>query len=125
MRQLFALFVLVTVNVSANVGAAPPPPALSSASTGWSQDAGNAQRTGYTTEDPLTPWTYLWSWNGPDANGGVGGHTYDAPREARTVMGGGNIYVPAGSQGLYALNAANGTQTWRVTAATFNAAPAY
>src|SRR3989344_2834739 len=94
-------------------------------SADWSQDAGNAQRTGYTMEEPVPPWTFRWSWNGPDANGGTGNHFYDAPKEARTVMGGGKLYVPAGSHGLYALNAVNGTQSWNVTNTTFNAVPIY
>src|SRR3989344_3007140 len=94
-------------------------------SADWSQDAGNAQRTGYTAEDPLTPWTFRWSWNGPDANGGTGNHLYDATKEARTVMGGGKLYVPAGSHGLYAFNAQTGAQAWNITTTSFNAAPAY
>jgi hypothetical protein len=91
----------------------------------WPQDAGNPQRTGSTDENPLEPWTFLWSWNGPDANGGIGNHFYDAPKEARTVTGGNNIYVPTGSQGLYALNKNTGAQSWRIPVTSFNAAPIY
>jgi hypothetical protein len=91
----------------------------------WSQDAGNAQRTGYTPEEPLTPWNYLWSWNGPDASGGAGSHFYDAPSEARTIAADDKLFVPAGSHGLYALNLTRGDQLWHVDAAAFNAAPAY
>ena len=91
----------------------------------WTQDAYNAQRTGYTPEEPSGNWRLLWTWNGPDANGGAGGHFYDAPPEARTVTGGSYVYVPAGSQGLYALNKSDGAEAWNVTDATFNATPAY
>lgn len=91
----------------------------------WTQEAHNAQRTGYSPVEPAEPWTLLWTWNGPDSNGGAGNHFYDAPREARTVAGAGAIYVPAGSRGLYALNAANGQVLWNVTATTYNATPAY
>lgn len=91
----------------------------------WTQEAGNAQRTGYTPTEPLQPWALLWTWNGPDNQGGTGAHFYNAPREARTVTGGCCIFVPAGSQGLYALAKEDGSVRWHVTVATFNATPAY
>jgi outer membrane protein assembly factor BamB len=96
----------------------------SQAATGWAQDGHDAQHTGWTPEEPAEPWTYAWSWNGPDASGGTGNHLYNAPAEARTVAGGGRIYVPAGANGLYALNETTGAQVWHV-AGTFNATPAY
>ena len=95
------------------------------AATEWPQDAGNAQRTGYTSEEPLTPWTYLWSWNGPDARGGADNHFYDAPKEARTIAADNKVFVPAGSHGMYALDLTTGDQKWHVDAAAFTAAPAY
>jgi hypothetical protein len=91
----------------------------------WTQDAHDAQRTGYTIEEPVEPWALLWSWNGPDASGGTGGHVYDAPPEARTVTGGSSIYVPAGGKGLFALAKQTGAQVWNIPSASFNAAPAY
>lgn len=91
----------------------------------WTQDAGNAQRTGYTQEEPAEPWTFQWSWNGADSNGGTGGHFYDAPKEARTVMGSGKLFVPAGSRGLYALHLQNGSQAWNFTATSVVASPSY
>jgi hypothetical protein len=97
----------------------------SAPSNEWTQDAYNAQRTGYTPEEPAGPWTLLWTWNGPDASGGTGGHFYNAPRDARTVTGGSHVYAPAGSNGLYAIRKTNGTQAWRLQTAVFNAAPAY
>lgn len=90
----------------------------------WPQEAHDAQRTGYTPEEPVEPWTLLWTWNGPDSNGGTGNHFYDAPREARTVAGNCLIYVPAGAQGLYALRQADGGVQWHLPLATFNATPA-
>ncbi len=94
------------------------------AATGWTQDGHDAQRTGWTPEEPAEPWTYVWAWNGPDANGGTGNHLYSALPEARTVTGGGMVYVPAGASGLYALSETTGAQVWHIAGA-FNAAPAY
>lgn len=91
----------------------------------WTQDGHDGQRTGSTSEEPVTPWTFQWSFNGPDANGGTANHQYDAPKEARVVTGGAHIYVPAGSRGLYALRKTNGTVAWNVTNTSFNATPAY
>jgi hypothetical protein len=91
----------------------------------WAQDAHDAQHTGATAEEPVEPWTLLWSFNGADAQGGLGTHFYDAPREARTVMGSNAIFVPAGGQGLYGLDKATGARLWNLRAASFNATPAY
>lgn len=91
----------------------------------WTQEAHDAQRTGYSPVDPLTPWTLLWTWNGPDANGGSGNHFYDAAREGRTVAGANLIFVPAVAQGLYALSQVDGRVVWNVRATTFSATPAY
>lgn len=91
----------------------------------WTQDGHDAQRTGSTSEEPKTPWTFKWAFNGPDANGGRGGHIQDAPKEARIVTGGANIYVPLGPKGIFGLRKTNGTAAWNVTATSFNAAPAY
>ncbi len=104
-------------------GTPQPPPASSNSE--WSQDAHDAQRTGYIQEEPEEPWTLLWTWNGPDGNGGTGGHFYNAPREARTITGGANVYVPAGSSGLYALAKNDGHQVWHLSNTQFNAVPAY
>lgn len=103
--------------------ATPGPPAPPTGE--WTQDAHDAQRTGYTSERPAEPWKLLWTWNGPDANGGSGKHFYDAPREARTVTGGAHVYAPAGAQGLYALAKRTGEQAWNVRATSFNATLAY
>lgn len=91
----------------------------------WTQDAHDAQRSGYTAENPALPWTLLWTWNGPDSQGGTGGHFYNAPREARTVTGGAHVYVPAGNQGVYALDKLTGRQVWNFRETSFNVTPAY
>ncbi len=101
-------------------------PAVSAAASDeWMQEGHDAQRTGYTSEEPQTPWTLAWTFNGPDANGGTGGHMYNAPADAHTVTGGANLYAPAGSMGLFALNKTSGAQAWRLTSPSFNATPAY
>jgi hypothetical protein len=96
-----------------------------SGSTEWTQEAHDAQRTGYTAEEPQEPWSLAWTWNGADANGGTGGHTYNAPPDARTVTGGANLYVPAGAAGLFALRKTDGSQAWQLSTTAFNATPAY
>ena len=98
-----------------------PPPN----SNDWTQDGHDAQRTGYTAEEPGEPWSLAWTWNGPDASGGTGGHLYNAPRDGRTVTGGSYVYVPAGASGLYALRKSDGGQAWRLTNTAYNASPAY
>lgn len=113
-----------------------PTPAPSAQGNTWYQDAGNAQRTGFTTFDPgnSSNWQFVWSWNGPDSNGGTGGHFYDIGRsdtrsllwEGRTVVGNGNVYVPALSNGVYALSKTNGGQVWKFSDNTsFKSTPAY
>jgi outer membrane protein assembly factor BamB len=91
----------------------------------WTQDAHDGQRTGYTGEEPVLPWQLLWTWNGPDGQGGAGAHFYHAPREARTVTGGQWVFVPAGSSGLFALLKGDGRQAWNVKATSFDTTPAY
>ena len=117
---------LVQSNESQKSSSPSPAPAPVPASASeWTQDAHDAQHTGYTQEVPQTPWTLAWTWNGPDSNGGTGGHFYDAPRSARTVTGGSYVYVPAGKEGLYALKKSDGSEGWHRTETSFNAAPAY
>jgi outer membrane protein assembly factor BamB len=96
----------------------------------WTQDAHDARRTGCTAEEPAPPWTLAWTWNGPDASGGTGGHAYHqptpyAPWEARTCTGGAHVYVPAHENGLYALRKSDGTVAWRLSTAAVNVTPAY
>lgn len=102
-----------------------PVPTLPPPVSEWNQDAHDPQRTGYTPEDPKEPWTLLWTWNGPDSQGGTGNHFYNAPKDARTVIGGNHIYVPAGKTGLFALVLATGSPAWHLTNTGFNATPAY
>ena len=91
----------------------------------WHQDAHDPARTGYTQEEPSQPWRLLWTWNGPDAQGGTGDHFYDAPPQARSVTGGCCVFIPAGDRGLFALEKESGEILWNVDTASFNAAPAF
>jgi outer membrane protein assembly factor BamB len=91
----------------------------------WHQDAHDPARTGYIKEEPTQPWSLLWTWNGPDSQGGTGNHFYDAPPEARPVTGGCCVFAPAGNQGLFALQKNNGHPLWNLNITAFNAAPAY
>jgi len=96
----------------------------------WPQDLGNAQRTGYTAESPQWPWTFAWSWNGPDAQGGTNAHRYHQPQrhepwEARIVVGAGLVFAPAGELGLYALRVRDGSVAWQFTNGTCHAPPAF
>jgi hypothetical protein len=116
-------------NISVSPSAASPSPGIPvSASHGeWVQDGMDAQRTGYTAEEPKAPFSFAWTWNGPDANGGQGGHWYDAPPEARVIVGNGKVIAPAGGKGLYGINLSNGSQAWQFNPpdATFVASAAY
>jgi hypothetical protein len=98
--------------------------------TEWSQDGGNAQRTGFTPEEPALPWRFAWSWNGPDEKGGATGHHYHQPRphepwEARVCTSGPHVFAPAGKLGLYALKKTDGGVAWQFQGGTCNATPAY
>ncbi len=126
-RRWFLKSVTCTIT-SATSTPSPTNPPLQTSSE-WNQDAGNAQRTGYTPEEPTGTWTYKWTFNGSDQTGGVGGHLYNAPKEARTVVGTTNgvtrLFVPAGENGLYAFELATGKQVWHITPTSFVAAPSY
>ncbi len=107
----------------------------------WTQEAHDANRTGYTPDLPSEPWSLLWTFNGPDSSGGATcpnndpqqGHCYDvghsdpsAVWEGRTVTGGSFVYVPALTRGVYALNKTNGHIAWTFTDNTsFVSTPAY
>lgn len=119
------LAVTPTPTASPTIAPSTTPSTSPVAASDWTQEAHDAQRTGYTDEEPAGNWSLAWTWNGPDNSGGTGNHTYDAPEEARTVTGGNFVYVPAGSLGLYALNKSNGGQAWHNTSAIFNGTPAY
>ncbi len=113
--------------VSALIGIIPP--VSGSMPTDWPQDGANSGRTGWISQEPQLPWRFAWSWNGPDERGGAGGHRYHQPKphepwEARICAGGGMVFAPAGSEGLYALNAADGRVAWQFTKGTIHAAAA-
>ncbi len=92
----------------------------------WTQEAHDSQRTGFTTEDPALPWSYAWSWNGPDSNGNTTANFYDAPlRDAHVITGGNYLYAPAGINGLYALNLQSGQQVWHYMGGDVEGTPAF
>lgn len=98
--------------------------------TDWSQDMGNAQRSGHISLEPAMPWHLAWTWNGPDAQGGAGAHVYHAPQahvpwEARTCAGPDRVYVPASVLGLYALDKNSGAVVWHFAGDPFDSAPAF
>ena len=109
------------------------PPLVPLGTEEWTQEAHDAQRTGYSPINPATPWTLLYTFNASDSQGGstcpnndpTKGHCYNAAREAHTVTGGGALFVPAGQRGLYALNVRTGAVRWQFTDATFNSTPAF
>jgi hypothetical protein len=95
----------------------------------WPQDGGNAQRTGWTDEEPALPWKFAWAWNGPDAKGGASEHRHHQPEkhrpwEARVCAGGGYVLAPSGKSGLFALRAGEGTIAWQFNGGICQATPA-
>ena len=71
------------------------PPLVPLGTEEWTQEAHDAQRTGYSPINPATPWTLLYTFNASDSQGGstcpnndpTKGHCYNAAREAHTVTG--------------------------------------
>jgi outer membrane protein assembly factor BamB len=112
--------------ISTPTAASPTPePERLNISTEWNQDAANAQRTGFISEEPELPWELLWTWNGPDQRGGTEDHFYNAPPEARTITGGDYLFAPAGVHGLYSLLKIDGSIAWNFRGASVTASPAY
>jgi outer membrane protein assembly factor BamB len=98
----------------------------SAASGEWSQFAHDAQHSGYTAQSVPTPWRWKWAWNGPTGTGGVVAGKFKLPRQIQPVTGGGRVYVAAGSRGIFALNAATGSQLWNANpGGEINATVAY
>ncbi len=81
----------------------------------WTQHAHDAQHTGYTPEVVPPPWRLRWIWNGVDSQGRVAKVTTGGslPRNVQPVTGGGRVYIAAGVDGVYALNALDGRTLWR------------
>jgi hypothetical protein len=119
MLLLLASFVAPPMTLAQNA------PSPTSGADEWTQDQHDAQHTGATSEEPNDAWTFLWSWNGADPNGATGGHSYSPPVEARTVTGDAKLFVPAGTDGLYAVALSNGQPAWHLASPAFNATPAY
>lgn len=94
--------------------------------TEWTQHAHDAQRTGYTAQIVPTPWRWKWAWNGPNATGGINSGKFRLPRNSQPVTGGGQVYIAAGSGGVYALDNATGSVIWhRNPGGSINSTPAY
>ncbi len=92
----------------------------------WTQHAHNAQRTNYNPSSVPTPWRWKWVWNGSNASGAIAAGKFGLPRNSQPVTGGGQVYVAAGSRGVYALDTTDGSQVWnRNPGGTINSTPAY
>ncbi|NJN98852.1 MAG: PQQ-binding-like beta-propeller repeat protein [Anaerolineales bacterium] len=92
----------------------------------WTQHAHDAQRTGYTAQVVETPWRWKWAWNGPNATGGISSGKFRLPRNSQPITGGDQVYIAAGSRGVYALNNDNGGVVWnRNPGGNINSTPAY
>ncbi len=95
-------------------------------STDWHQHAADAQRTSFFAQSIPTPWRWKWAWNGPNSSGGIISGKFRLPRNSQPVVGGGRVYVAAGSHGVFALNNANGSVVWnRSDLGSVNSTPAY
>ncbi|MCC7369139.1 MAG: hypothetical protein IT306_11990, partial [Chloroflexi bacterium] len=108
---------------SAFASTAQAPLAQTSATT-WHQHGGNAARTGANDATPVGPWTWLWS-DGPDANGGTSTWRGMVPVEAFPVCGGGRLFMPRGTAGVWAWDLAAGAIAWRFTGVEAVASGAY
>jgi hypothetical protein len=92
----------------------------------WSQFGHDAQHTSFTNQVVNTPWQWAWSWNGPTASGAVVAGKFALPANVQPVTGDGNVYVAAGSHGVFALNEATGAVQWNATnVGTVNSTVAY
>jgi len=86
----------------------------------WYQEGHDAQHTGYAPDNISAPWTYNWQWNG-SCSGGTRCSTTDPqvgwsfyiPQKSHLVAGAGRLYLPAGDQGVYAINQTDGRTAWR------------
>ncbi|GAB4475839.1 MAG: PQQ-binding-like beta-propeller repeat protein [Anaerolineales bacterium] len=95
-------------------------------SSDWHQHAADAQRTSYLPQAISTPWRWKWAWNGPNSSGGIRSGKFGLPRNSQPVVGGGRVYIAAGSNGVYALNNTNGAVLWqRSDLGPINSTPAY
>jgi hypothetical protein len=86
----------------------------------WVQEAHDAERTGYTPTEPAKPWVFKWFWASP-----VAVQEATMARGVHPVTGGNFVYMPAGSQGLFALKKTDGTVGWQKTQTAYDGAGAY
>ncbi|MCC7371235.1 MAG: hypothetical protein IT306_22655, partial [Chloroflexi bacterium] len=99
-------------------------PLAQTSTTTWHQHGGNAARTGANDATPVGPWTWLWS-DGPDTNGGTSTWRGMVPVEAFPVCGGGRLFMPRGTAGVWAWDLAAGAIAWRFTGVEAVASGAY
>lgn len=93
----------------------------------WNQHAHDALRTGYSPSLPPAPWRWKWAWNGPNASGAVSSGKFGLPRNSQPVTGGGQVFIAAGSRGVFALSQQTGQVIWNVNpgGAQIRSTPAY
>lgn len=95
-------------------------------STNWWQHAHDALRTGYAPLAPPPPWRWAWQWNGANASGGVVANKILLPRNVQPIIANGRVFIAAGTNGIFALNADTGLTLWQFQPAdAFNSTVAY
>jgi len=114
---LLAIVILIGATLlPARLSADPAPP-----SPNWHQEAQGPQHTGYTPEDLPKPWSFKWQWNGScddplgsDCRPGdpEDGYSFQIPPKSHIVEGDGRLYLPSGSNGIWAINQLDGTTAW-------------
>lgn len=79
---------------------------------GWTQLAGNPQRTGYSPEAPVEPWRVRWIWNGPGADGRPAPDHLPLPKGVQPVAGDSQLYLGHSDGIVRALSAETGAVLW-------------
>ena len=79
---------------------------------GWTQLAGNPQRTGYSPDAPVEPWRVRWIWNGPGADGRPAPDHLRLPQGVQPVAGDGRLYLGHADGIVRALSAETGAMLW-------------
>jgi len=79
---------------------------------GWSQLAGNPQRTGYSPDGPDGAWRVRWIWNGPGVDGRPGADHLPLPQGVQPVIGDGRVYVGHSDGVVRAIGVDDGAVLW-------------
>lgn len=89
------------------------------AALGWHQEAHDAQHTGFADVYVPMPWKMAWQWNGSCGDGSdcrpgnpEQGWSFEVPPRSHLVAGGGRLYLPAGENGVWAINEWDGKTVW-------------